>query len=131
MKMERGAYSVLIVTVLLGIILIVGMQAAMMEPLYTNQTYLTASYNKPFAGNYWKSARFSNPQGEELASFTFTFRWTNQSLGPVLMTASFGPNEGAVHLDSVNLVFTSASPLYWPVIGYKVPAAGTLSATRI
>ena len=129
--MEKRVYAVLIATVLLAIILIIGMSAAMMQPLYTNQTPFTVSYKKPFAANYWKSAFFNNPQGEELAFFTFAFRSTNQSLGPVMMTASFGPNEGTVYLDSVKLVFASSGPLYWPDIGYRVPAAGTLSATRI
>ncbi len=126
--MERKAYLVLVSTVLLALILIIGLSAATLQPLYNNQTSFTISYTKP--SNYWRSARFNSQQGGELAFFTFTFRTTNQSQGPVVMTVEFGPNPGAVYLDSVKLTFTSDN-LSWPEIGFRVPDAGTLFPTEI
>ncbi|HVH14417.1 MAG TPA: hypothetical protein VNA15_01690, partial [Candidatus Angelobacter sp.] len=58
---------VVVLTACLAVLLLVGLSIALQQPLYTAQSSLTATYNTPFANDYWIAARFNNSQGSELA----------------------------------------------------------------
>ena len=125
MQLKNQVRLVVVLTVCLAVLLFVGLTIALQQPLYSTQASLTTTYNTPFASAYWKTARFNNSQGSELAFFNFAFRNTNQSRGPVLTTLQFGPESSqSIYLDSARFTFTSDGPLSWPDIGVRVPDNG-------
>jgi hypothetical protein len=124
LKLKNDVRLVILLVVCLAVLLLVGLSIALQQPLYSAQSSLTSTYVTPFANNYWKSVRFNNSRGTELAFFNFAFRNTNQSEGPVLTTLQFGPEfSQSIYLDSAKFTFTSDS-LSWPDIGIRVPGNG-------
>ncbi len=132
-EVERKNKARLLIVLSAGlvILLILGLSVILQQPLYVTQSYLTTTYNSPYANQYWKSARFNNTLGKELAFFNFALRYQNQSIGPVLMTLEYGPEPvESIHLDSARFTFTSDGPFSFPDIGIRVATNG-LTPTHV
>jgi hypothetical protein len=123
-------------TVVLSVVLIIGLNALMMRPLYTSQVPLTTSYNKPYENKLWISANFNDSNGNGVSWFSFTLRSNNQSRGPIWITASFGPIAPGQYspytIDSVTMTFSSDQFGYFVDVGARVSAGtGSLSPVTL